>query len=182
VGTVKYSQDGRWILTAGGESAHIWDTGSFRSIATLPKDEGDLKTGAFSPDQALVATGGFGGAAAVWETKTWKRQSDLKGHEGIVFDGSFSPDSRWLLTAALDGTARLWYPRTGTVAATLFGHGAVYSAAFSPNGRSIATAEWDGTSEVYLCDICGTLPALIDLAGIRITRELTAGERANYLH
>jgi WD40 repeat protein len=61
----------------------------------------------------------------------------------------------------------------------LRGHeGALRSAQFSPDGLRVVTASEDKTARVYLVRI----EDLMALAKTRVTRELTCGERAQYLH
>ena len=45
------------------------------------------------------------------------------------------------------------------------------SASFSPDGRLVLASGKDGKVRLYRCEVCGGLPALLDLARARL-REL----------
>ena len=56
---------------------------------------------------------------------------------------------------------------------------------FSSDNRTIVAGGIDGAVRAYRCDICGTIPALVQLARKRLAgtgRKLTPRERAKYLH
>ena len=60
--------------------------------------------------------------------------------------------------------------------------GSLWSASFSPDNRSVVTAGTDGTARIYPCPLCNaSLDGLLALARERMTRELSAEERAQYV-
>ncbi len=62
---------------------------------------------------------------------------------------------------------------------TLKGHGGwIATAYFSPDGRRILTTSYDGSLRVYFVQTMD----LVNLAKMRVTRELTCAERVEYLH
>jgi WD40 repeat protein len=84
-----------WEVAGGGEQARLaGHTGTVRSVA-------------FSPDGARLATAGADGTVRVWEVAGGGEQARLAGHTGTVYSVVFSPDGTRLATAGADGTIRL---------------------------------------------------------------------------
>jgi WD40 repeat protein len=139
---------------------------------------------AFSPDGAELVTASQDADARVWDVRTGRLLHRLDAHFGPVADARFSPDGRWIVTAG-PITAGLWSAATGDFVTYLRGPKSVLTAAsFTADSRTIVTAERDGTVRTYHCDICGTLPELMQLAGARLAatrRTLTPEERRRYL-
>ena len=88
----------------------------------------------------------------------------------------FSPDGQWIATTG-PTTVGLWQRdadqpffylrRAGTVAKGKL----LTSSSFSPDGRLVLATGRDGAVRLYRCEICGDLPALLELASARL-REL----------
>jgi WD40 repeat protein len=84
----------------------IWDPAT--STTRLSVNGATAFTGvAFSPDSAVLATGGHG--LSLWSTNDGRRLGSVgKADAGLVRLISFSPDGRTLATVGLDGIVRLW--------------------------------------------------------------------------
>jgi hypothetical protein len=52
---------------------------------------------------------------------------------------------------------------------------------FAGDGTTIFAASRDGAVRRFRCDVCLPLEALESLISSRVTRELTPGERAQYI-
>jgi hypothetical protein len=106
----------------------------------------------------------------------------LDGHDDIVTAATFSPDGRWIVTAGLDGRAIVWRASTGKRLMELAPSSSpCTTATFGPDGARIATGTSDGRVLVHACDVCGGVPELLAIARSRVSRSLTAAERAEYL-
>lgn len=55
------------------------------------------------------------------------------------------------------------------------------SAAWSPDGKRIASGLASGEVLLHACEVCGSAAELLALARTRVTRSLTADERARHL-
>ena len=64
-------------------------------------------TAVFTPDDAHIISGGFGGQARIW-TLDGSPAGELVGHESAVTAVRISPDGATAITAASDKTVRVW--------------------------------------------------------------------------
>ena len=150
---VAYSPDGTLVLTAGGKSARLWDTGSGVLVRTLLHPRTVLK-GSFDAGGQLVLTLSLDSVARVWNVSTGEPVAALAQRAQIT-DAAFGPGDR-VVTGARDGTGAVWDGRTGNLRAQLIGHTSqVLAVAFSAAGDEVATGSADGTSRVWRLD--GTL-------------------------
>jgi WD40 repeat protein len=69
---------------------------------------GEVWTSAFSPDGAVLASGGHDTTVILWEPAAGKLLRTLTGHTGTVWSVAFSPDGSLLASASEDGTIKLW--------------------------------------------------------------------------
>jgi WD40 repeat protein/tRNA A-37 threonylcarbamoyl transferase component Bud32 len=155
---------------AAGELV-VWDRAAGRRLHTLTAHTGPVYAVAYSPDGAVLASGGDDMTAVVWDAATAAVRYTVRGHVRKAVAGSrsirvrrpdgreavvvtlrnagvyavaFSPDGQTLVTASGDGTARLWATADGADKGVAVGHaGAVLAAAVSPTNKSVATGGED---------------------------------------
>jgi WD40 repeat protein/uncharacterized protein YraI len=109
---------------------------------------------AFSPDGALLASGGGSADRTVrlWDTHTGESVRVIDAHQHLVWHIAFSPDGKTMATASEDGTLRLWEVATGKQLAVLDELDvAVFGAAFTPDGKTLASV--DNYKAVKLWDV-----------------------------
>jgi WD40 repeat protein/serine/threonine protein kinase len=147
---VRYSKDGRYLITAACDVADpgrpheikVWDPLTGEELATRA-GRGQVYTAVFSPDSRWLALGLQDGAVGLM---TWQEQRPLvlrrAGHRGEVSALAFSPDGRWLASAgAEDRAVQLWDMAAGPgprAARTLVAPGLLGELAFSPDGQRLA--------------------------------------------
>lgn len=152
VQAVALSADGRLAATAGRDGyAALWDAATGVKLRALEADRLGATAVAFSPDGALLVTGGAG-SALLWETKTGRLLRRFGEPGEFLRWAAFSPDGKTVYTAGDDASIKAWDAKTGKLRAALRAEGArrLTSAALSPDGKRLAAA--DGTQALYVWD------------------------------
>jgi WD40 repeat protein len=150
VAYVAYAPDGEHLVSALGKEVKVWDTTSWKVVATLKSDTAGATSVAYSPDGKIVAWGGGDNTARLWDVVTGKERFTLKGHTNKVGGVAFSPNGQMLATSSFDKTVRLWDVTSGQELAKLEGHEAtVHGVAFSPDSRLLASTSWDNSVKLW---------------------------------
>ena len=176
----------RVLLTSSGGPPHIIDaaTGHVQQLSRPSRSGLPTHTaqgGGFSPHGRLVVTAGAR-QALVWRTKTRRISRRLVGHTAPLTTAAFSPNGRWVVTGDESGAVRIWNLHTARSVMELPTHGArVLTVGFTPSSDQVVSSADDGTVRVYDCVPCRPFAELLALAKIRVTRELTTGEKRAFL-
>jgi WD40 repeat protein len=115
--TMRFSRDGRHFAWAGVDlvgsaTAKIWETGTWKLIATLPASAVN-----FSRDSRTLVLGRLTGAAPYLRDLASGEETHLvasAGPSGVV-DIAMAGDGRSVLVGMVDGSARLWDLSNGQV-------------------------------------------------------------------
>jgi WD40 repeat protein len=152
VSTAQFSNDGKLVLTAGGDNVpRIWNPETGQRMTELRGHSDSISSAALSPDGRLAVTGSADRTARIWDTRTGECRFELSGNAAGVDTVAFSPSGKFVVTGSL--TARVWSTESGRMLVEFKKHvGPVWSAAFSPAGDLVATASADNSAIVWSAD------------------------------
>lgn len=86
----------------------VWDTATGAVLATLRGHKHWVYALAFSPDDRLLASGGWDGGLQLWDWYLQRQVAAVEGHNDIVLSLAFSPDGDCLASAGYDQVVHLW--------------------------------------------------------------------------
>ena len=129
------SPDYRHLISLGDELVKVWDTSTWREIATLsiPRTAQDSNISAsalaISHHGKLIAasyieldskrTTYLAVNTIVWNAKTGEKLFTLGGHKFDINGVIFTPDDRYLLTGGIDASIKFWDMRDGQLTRTI---------------------------------------------------------------
>jgi len=150
---VRFSPDGEYLLTAGGDGVRLWVAKTGEEIRQFGEIQSVLRA-TFSSDGNFVLTGASGsedGKARLWDASTGKLIREYESALGLMSSVDISPDMKYILGDGTYGNiVHLWDLETGKELRQLVGHTALtYTAVFSPDGKYIATASVDNTARLW---------------------------------
>ena len=129
----------------------VWDAATGRARHTLEGHNDWVRSVAWSPDGASLASGSDDNTVRVWDAATGRARHTLEGHSHWVQSVAWSPDGASLASGSSDNTVRVWDAATGRAVFTLEGHQApVVILAWSRDSRLIASVGED--CEIRLWD------------------------------
>jgi WD40 repeat protein len=149
ISSLKFSGDGTRLLVGGGAAgcqgvARIYDIESGEMLTELQGHRDAVEVAVFSPDESLVATGGFDRDILLWNSSTGEAIRDFHGHNGAILDLAFSSDGKVLVSASSDQTIKLWNVSTGERLDTLSqSEGEVFTISITPDSKYIVAGSAD---------------------------------------
>ncbi len=148
-----FAGGGKLLEAADAGAVGTWNLAAGTGIAARPlSSPAQGHAVAFSPDGAVVATGGADGNVRLWNTATGQEVGAPMSSDASPVDAvAFSPDGALVASASADGNVQLWSTAGQQVAGpALIPNGPdVDALAFSPDGKLLATAGQDGTARLW---------------------------------
>ena len=150
-GFVVFSHDGKQLAYPGNTPTKValHDLGTGQEVTF---DHGSRVPWAvdISPDDAVLATGGFDGTVKLWNVRArQERRSQHPGHKGQVTMLKFSPDGEHLASVGGDGLVKLWQLEKGEVVRVLDCEVSAWSVCFSPDSQRLAVGTCDGDVKLW---------------------------------
>ena len=192
VNRIIFHPDGERVFVADGESCQVRERNSGATVLQVGDDSGVAGLALNADGSLLMVTGDT--LPQIWNLKAQRRVETLEGHSDGVASGAFSSDGRWILTGSgyMRGTSVappddassvfVWDAKTRR---QLLSYRSAASEVeivhFVKDGSRIFAGERDGKVRRYECAACVPLPELLKLVSTKISRELTADERARYV-
>ncbi len=154
---VVFSPNGK-ALASAGNTIQLWDPATGRELRRLEGFEGKVLRLAYSPDGAILASGGQDGTVRLWDPTTGKEIRCWKASAMAVNALAFSPDGKVLVSGGTwDHAIRLWDPAAGKEIRPATGHtGGVDFLRFSPDGKTLFSFAKD--CKLLTWDLPGGMP------------------------
>jgi WD40 repeat protein len=150
-GKVKYSPDGKLILTVGfiSNAILVWEANTGKKLTELKSGEKWVTCMNFSPDGKWIAAGSNDNKVTLWNTKSLEPVYTIQGHNDDINDVSFSPDGEILMTSSSDFTTKFWYRADGDFITQLPDSDINSQSVFSPDGTYLATLSVSDTIKIW---------------------------------
>jgi WD40 repeat protein len=105
-----FSPDGRFFAAASEFNyAKLWETATFRELATFRGFLNAVHSVAFSPDGGRLALGGDGSEAVkLWDVESYQELLTLEGDGSLFGSTAFSPDGNIVGSRNGQGKLHLW--------------------------------------------------------------------------
>ena len=147
---VKFSPDGKSIMTASDNKIDVWIANTARLSHSLPvKGAKNINEIEFLGEDTLIISD-KGDDIFIYDLKNEKVVSLLKGHTGKVTAIELSTDGTKLFSSSADGTTILWNIPSRTIIKKYNDHKAdVLATAFSSSTGRFASCGKDGLVNVY---------------------------------
>jgi WD40 repeat protein len=141
-----FSTDSRLVAVGcTNRQVCLWETDDGKLRARFNAHQSEVTALAFSPDDALLVTGGGDRLIKVWDTTPLHDNrpnlyhiATLGGHGGMIRTLIFTADGKTLASGALDGNIKQWSVQSIAAARYRAGEDTVKTVIYSPDGRLLA--------------------------------------------
>ncbi len=148
--SITFSPDGQFLASSNGASMQLWNVATGQPLGPPLRGPSEPITSvAFSPDDAIVASGsgsGPGTSIQLWDIAMEKMHgTPLTGPIDSITSLAFSPDGRKLASSSMDKTVRVWDVASGNSLVLTGDAQSKLSVAFGPDDARLLSGSQDGT-------------------------------------
>ncbi len=148
VTSVRYSPDGKHIISNSGEEKKIYNslTGALIDRSSHDRRDEIINSVVYSPNGKHSVRSSIDNTMQISDVKTGAAIGRLlRGHTNAINSMMYSPDGKYIVSGSSDSTVRMWDAQTGAaIGEPLIGHGydgdTVVSVAYSPDGKHIVSS------------------------------------------
>jgi WD40 repeat protein len=163
VGTVRWSPDGRWFLSADwARRVRIWDAATWEPLWDLRQPTDPANAGAdgtyssaWSPDSRRIATRSGAGDLVVYELTRGQQPRQVwivRAHTSNIRSIAWSPDGRRIASSSEDSLVKVWDAATGRELLSFDLDSWVQTVAWSPDGTRLAAVDESEKKAVHIWD------------------------------
>jgi WD40 repeat protein/serine/threonine protein kinase len=147
---VTISQEGQWLLAAGGSDLFLFRTTTGKLVRRLVCHRGGVTALVLSPCGRWVLSASHDGTLGLWDLWEGELIRRLSGPQHGLMDVAWSPDGRWAVSGGQDERVHLWDVLSGRCVRELEGHkGSVQAVSLLADGRWAASGGDDGTVRIW---------------------------------
>ena len=137
------SADGRWLATSGGDDVRVFDTSTWRRVATIAGPR--VRSLCFDPSGLRLAVGTYDGVTSIWDIPTGEPLRRLREAGAPVDVAAFSTDGALVAAGSRDGTVQVWDAVSGGLRTEFNAHhDKVFAVEFAASGNLMLSAGGDG--------------------------------------
>ena len=147
-----FSNDGRYLLGAGGTEIRIWDlpAGTWKIYRKHVTHVYNLD---FNQDATQFLSTSLNNSFYLWDREEGKVIHTFDAHSKTALAAAFSPDNRWIASGSLDQTVIIWHAGYRQPVHTLSAHGGnIFSLDFSPDSKLLASCSMDENIKIWDVD------------------------------
>lgn len=122
VTATSFSNDGTRLIAIGNTDGIFVLNAHDATLDKILDIKGIKSCVAISPDDRVIAVGGFNKVVVLIDAETGQQLENLKGHTSVISAAKFTPDGDSILTGGFDETAKLWRLRSARQDTLLSGH------------------------------------------------------------
>ncbi len=147
-----FSEDGRYLLGAGGPEIRIWDLRDGGS-KIYRKHVTHVYNLDFNRDASQFLSTSLNNSFYLWDREEGRVIHTFEGHSKTVLAATFSPDNRWIASGSLDQNVILWHAGKRQPVHTMSAHGGnIFSLDFSPDSKLLASCSMDNNIKIWDVD------------------------------